>query len=117
MRRIIVTSAVTLVIAAVAPAAASAAFGAIAINPKTGDVGLSVNKSTQRDAKRRAEKDCFGNCRIAVWVRNSCAAVVETRTRYIAGIGATKNKALRDARRRAHNPDAHRVAWICSGVG
>ncbi len=117
MRRFVVASAIALVMATAVPAVASAAFGAIAINPKTGDVGLSVNKPTQRDAKQRAEKDCFGNCRIAVWVRNGCAAVVETRTRYIAGLGATKNKALRDARRRAHNPDAHRVAWICSGVG
>ena len=117
MRRFVVASVVALLIAAVTPAIASAAFGAIAINPKNGDVGLSVNEKTQRDAKHRAEKDCFGNCVIAVWVRNGCAAVVETRTRYIAGLGGTKKKALKDARRRAHNPDAHRVAWVCSGIG
>jgi hypothetical protein len=117
LRAFILASAVALVIAAAAPALASAAYGAIAVNPKTGDIGLSVNKETQRDAKERAEKDCNGNCQIAVWVRNGCAALVETRTRYWAGIGRTKQQALREARRRAHNPDARRLVWICSGTG
>ena len=61
MRAFVVATAVALVLGVAVPAVASAAFGAIAINPKTGDVGLSVNKPTQRDAKRRAERDCFGN--------------------------------------------------------
>ena len=117
MRALGVATAVALVLAIAVPAVASAAYGAIAINPKNGDVGLSINKPTQRAAKQRAEKDCFGNCQIVVWVRNGCAAVVETRTKYWPGIGRTKSKALREARRRAHSPDAHRVAWICSGVG
>lgn len=97
------------------PAAADAAFGAIAVNPKTGAAGLSWNYPTQDGAKRHAERQCAGRCRIAVWVRNQCAAVVATRTRFVSGVGGSKRKALLDARRRAHNPAAKRVAWVCSG--
>lgn len=97
------------------PAAALAAYGAIAINPKTGAAGISVDYPTQDGAKHRANRECRGKCEIAVWVRNRCAAVVETRTHFIPGTGSSKRKALRKARKHAHNPDAHRVAWVCSG--
>jgi hypothetical protein len=50
-----------------------------------------------------------------VWVRNRCAAVVLTSTRFYAGIGSTRRRAVHDARRRAHSPHARRLAWTCSG--
>jgi hypothetical protein len=110
---LVAAGAVTLALAV--PAAAGAAYGAIAVNPATGAAGISWNYPTQDGAKRRAERQCAGRCRIAIWVRNQCAAVVETQSRYVPGLGPTKKKALRKARKRAHNPQAHRVAWVCSG--
>lgn len=98
-----------------APAAADAAYGAIAVNRKTGAYGVSFSYGTLRAARRRALAECRGNCRVIVWVRNRCAAVVETPTRYVAGVGSTKRRAARNARRRANNRTARRVAWTCSG--
>jgi len=114
LRKALLITAVVALLTAAVPASASAAFGAIAINPKTGDVGLSINKPRKSVAKKRANKDCNGKCKIVVWVRNGCAAVVATDRKYIPGVGRTKKEALRHAHRRADRP-SKKVAWICSG--
>jgi hypothetical protein len=64
---------------------------------------------------RSGSRDGGGNCQVLVWVRNHCAAVVDTSTRFVAGIGSTRSRAVHDARRRAHDSFARRVAWVCSG--
>lgn len=101
-----------------APAVASADYGAIAINPRTGAWGVSHSYSTLSAARRRAERECRGNCRILVWTRNRCGAVVQTRTRFIGGTGRTRKRAFSQANRRARATGANnyrRVAWECSG--
>lgn len=122
MRRLSVTlaaAAVLLLASFAVPAVANAAYGAIAVNTgagmNAGASGVSYNYRTKDGAKRRAERECPGQCRIAVWVRNQCGAVVETPTHYIPGTGPNKRAALASARRHAHNPAAPRVAWVCSG--
>ncbi|HEY8466989.1 MAG TPA: DUF4189 domain-containing protein [Solirubrobacterales bacterium] len=103
----------------VAPAAAEAAYGAIAVNPNTGAAGVSWGYSTKKAAKKRAKRECMGRCKVVVWVRNGCAAVVHARGRYFWGAARKKDTALKRARRVAKRrtgvKKARRVAWTCSG--
>ena len=69
------------------PAVAGADYGAIAVNTNTGASGVSFNYNTKGPALRRAQRECPGPCRIAVWVRNQCAAMVATQTRFVPGVG------------------------------
>jgi hypothetical protein len=68
-------------------------------------------------AKKKALNECGENhCKVAVWVFNGYGAVVKKKSGlYIAGIGATKNLAFKDARERAHE-SAPAVAWVFSGL-
>jgi hypothetical protein len=101
----------------VAPAAAEASWGAIAIEPTSGKVGYARNQSTVVRAKETALARCAeSHCKVAVWVFNGYGAVVKKKNGlYIAGLGATKNLAFRDARERAHE-QAPAVAWVFSGL-
>lgn len=105
--------------AAAAPAPAQAAFGAIAVNPNTGAAGGSWGQPTKKRAKRRAKRECPGRCRVVVWVRNGCAAVVFARSRYFWGIARNRARATRRARKKARRTTgvrkARRVGWVCSG--
>lgn len=106
-------AAFTLTLAA--PAIASAAYGAIAVNPSTGQWGLSYRAPAKWYAERQALRKCAGKCTVMVWVYDQCGAVVIGRTRFVAGSGASKNGAIRVARRRAHDRRARMLAWVCSG--
>jgi hypothetical protein len=99
------------------PAAASAAWGAIAINPKTGDVGVGFGEQTKNDAQNEAEKDCKGKCRQVLYVRNKCGAVAVNSRRLVAGFGPTKHDAVKKAKKKARKGPggAKLVAWVCSG--
>lgn len=102
----------------VAPAAAEAAYGAIAVNPNTGAAGVSWGYAKKKAAKKRAKRECAGRCKVVVWVRNGCAAVVHARGRYFWGAARKKATALKRARRAAKKrtgaKKARRVAWVCS---
>ena len=101
----------------VAPAAADASWGAIAIDPTSGKIGYARSQSTVVRAKETALKECAeSHCKVAVWVFNGYGAVVQKKNGiYIAGLGHTKNLAFRDARERAHE-QAPAVAWVFSGL-
>jgi uncharacterized protein DUF4189 len=105
----------TLAVSLALPAAALAAYGAIAINPTTGSWGVSVHAGTRGSAERRAKRECHGRCRVLLWVRNECAAAVETPTRFWGGWGPNRKAAITSARRHAHQRHAHLLAWTCSG--
>jgi hypothetical protein len=104
---------------AAAPSTAEAAYGAIAVNPKTGAAGGSWGYPTKKKAKRRAKRECTGRCKVVVWVRNGCAAVVHARGRYFWGIARKKQTAIKRARRvakrRTGAKHPRRVGWVCSG--
>ena len=114
-RRLALIVAVAGTLSLAAPAVAAAAYGAIAIDRATGAWGISYNRTSLSNAKHGALVHCRGNCRVMVWVRNHCAAVVQSPTAFVAGIGSTRSRAIHDARRRAHDSFARRVAWTCSG--
>jgi hypothetical protein len=113
----LITAVATLALLLVAPAAAQAYWGAIAVDPTTGKVGYSRLEPTAKRAKVEALDDCAENhCKVAVWVSNGYGAVVKKKSGiYIAGFGRTKNLAFRDARDRAHEQSAAPVAWVFSG--
>ncbi len=100
------------------PAAAQAAWGAIAIDPITGKYGVSFDYSTARAAQHRARAECgTSHCKAAVWVANGYAALVQKRSNglYFAGYGRSKHDAFKVATHRAHEAAARRVAWVFSG--
>jgi hypothetical protein len=109
-------AALSLVLAV--PAAAQAAWGAIAVDPVTGKYGVSFDFNTAGAAQHRARAECGTNhCKVAVWVANGYAALVQKRSNglYFAGYGRTKHKAFKRATHRAHEPGARRVAFVFSG--
>ncbi|MGV1047104.1 MAG: DUF4189 domain-containing protein [Solirubrobacterales bacterium] len=116
-RRALAALAVSLVLLFAAPAAAQAYWGAIAVNPETGRYGVSYDYATVAGAKHRARVECGrGACRVAVWVRNGYAALVQkSNGAYVAGAGRTERIAFRVARHRAHEQSAHTVASVYSG--
>jgi hypothetical protein len=99
------------------PAAAEADWGAIAVNPVTGKTGFSFDYNTAAAAKNRARNECGrGKCRVAVWVRNGYAALVQKHNGvFVAGAGATKALAFKKARHRAHEQSARSVTSVYSG--
>ncbi|HVY96102.1 MAG TPA: DUF4189 domain-containing protein [Solirubrobacterales bacterium] len=113
----VTTSICALAMALAAPALAAAAWGAIAVSPRTGKVGVSYGYPTANRAKRRALHECHQlGCRVAVWVRNQYAALVLKHNGvFVAGVGRTKNLAFAKARDRAHDHTAKKWAWVFSG--
>jgi hypothetical protein len=99
-----------------APAFAAADWGAIAVSPRTGKVGVAYDYSSAGGAKRRAVHECHQlGCRAAIWVFDGYAALVLKRNGvFVAGVGKTRNLAFLKARERAHEK-ARRYAWVYSG--
>jgi opacity protein-like surface antigen len=112
------TAAVAVVLALAIPAVAAADWGAIALDPHTGKVGLSYDYSSAGRAKHRALKECHRlGCRVAVYVHDGWGALVQKRTNgyYFAGYGPSKAAAFQEATRRAHDFGARHVADVFSG--
>ena len=117
-RVLVLATVCALALGLAAPAFAAADWGAIAVSPRTGKVGVSYDYSTANRAKRRALHECHQlGCRVAVWVRNQYAALVLKRSNgvFVAGVGLTKHLAFAKARHRAHEPHAKKIAWVYSG--
>jgi hypothetical protein len=113
----VAASICALALALAAPALAAADWGAIAVSPRTGKVGVAYDYSSAHKAKRRALNECHQlGCQIAVWVKNQYAALVLKHNGvFVAGVGPTKNLAFAKARDRAHDHTAKKWAWIYSG--
>ncbi len=113
----VATSICALAMALAAPALAAADWGAIAVSPRTGKVGVSYDYSTAKRAKKRALNECHQlGCRVAVWVRNQWAALVlKPNGVFVAGVGLSKAAAFDKARQRAHDSSAKKIAYVFSG--
>ena len=101
-----------------APAAAQADWGAIAVDPITGKYGVAYDYNSAKGAQHRARNECASkHCKVAVWVANGYAALVQKRENglYFAGFGRTKRVAFKKATHRAHESNARHVAWVFSG--
>ncbi|HEY0280551.1 MAG TPA: DUF4189 domain-containing protein [Solirubrobacterales bacterium] len=117
IRVLSIAGVAALLLALAVPAFAAADWGAIAVNPRTGKVGVSYDYSTAHHAKKRALAQCHQTgCRVAVWVSNQYAALVLKRNGvFVAGVGLTRNLAFAKAKERAHERSAKRYAWVYSG--
>jgi hypothetical protein len=117
IRVLSIASIAVLMLALAVPAFAAADWGAIAVNPRTGKIGVSYDYSTSHHAKKRALAQCHqSGCRVAVWVSNQYAALVLKRNGvFVAGVGLTRNLAFERAKERAHEHSAKRYAWVYSG--
>lgn len=113
----VATSICALAMALAAPALAAADWGAIAVSPRTGKVGVSYDYPTAKRAKKRALNECHQlGCRVAVWVRNQWAALVlKPNGVFVAGVGLSKHAAFAKARQRAHDSSAKKIAYVFSG--
>lgn len=113
----VATSICVLAMALAAPALAAADWGAIAVSPRTGKVGVSYDYSSAHKAKKRALHECHQlGCQVAVWVSNQWAALVLKHNGvFVAGVGPTKNLAFAKARDRAHDHTAKKIAYVFSG--
>ncbi len=117
VRLALATAAVALFLAV--PAAAQAAWGAIAVDPLSGHYGVSYDYNTAHGAQHRAKVECHtSHCKVAVWVRNGWAALVQKRSNgfYFAGYGHSKHAAFHRAIRRTHEPNPRRVTSVFSGI-
>jgi hypothetical protein len=114
----LVVALASFVLLLAAPAAAQADWGAIAVDPITGKYGVAYDYNSAKGAQHRARNECgTKHCKVAVWVANGYAALVQKRSNglYFAGYGRTKHAAFDKALRRAHESNARHVAWIFSG--
>ena len=102
-----------------ASASAGGFWGAIAVDPDTGILGKSFDFPTARSAQHQAIDVCEvrgDGCKVAVWVTNGWAALVKKHSGvYIGGLGRTKVDAIHDAKRRAHEANAHLITTVFSG--
>ena len=117
MRRNVLVLSAALTLLAAAPAAAQASWGAIAVDPETGDYGVAYDFDTAAAAQRRAKHECADpHCKVAAWVSNGFAALVRTKSGvYYAGIGRTENLARKKARQHAHDSSARYITSVFSG--
>jgi hypothetical protein len=113
---LVLLAALTMLVAA--PAAASAYWGSIAVDPETGAYGVSYEEPNVNAAKNRARSECGSpGCRIAAWVSNGFAALVRKKNGiYYAGIGRTENLARKNARHHAHDSGARYITSVFSGL-
>ena len=114
----LVVALVSFALLLAAPAAAQADWGAIAVDPITGKYGVSYDYNSAKGAQHRARNECGSkHCKVAVWVANGYAALVQKRSNglYFAGYGRSKHAAFAKAEHRAHEPGARHVAWVFSG--
>jgi Domain of unknown function (DUF4189) len=115
---LLVVALVSTALVLAAPAVAQAEWGAIAVDPITGKYGVSFSYNSAKGAQHRARNECgTKHCKVAVWVANGYAALVQKRSNglYFAGFGGSKHAAFAKALHRAHEPGARHVAWVFSG--
>jgi serine/threonine-protein kinase len=115
-RRTLIPLLVSLALLLIAPAA-EASWGALAIDPETGELGYARNEPSAGSAQTHARNECGTNhCKAAVWVFNGYGALVQKKNGlYFAGLGKTKAQAFRNARKHANDGSARSVAWVFSG--
>ena len=113
---LVLLAAVALLFAA--PVAAQAYWGSIAVDPGTGDYGVSYHQKNAASAQRKARNRCgTKHCKVAAWVSNGFAALVRKKNGvYYAGIGRTENLARKNARKNAHDKGARYITSVFSGL-
>ena len=113
-----------LLFVAAAPASAKvaakkAAYGAIALQRETGQVGYAYDASTSRAAKTEALNQCaHPRCEVVISFSNSCGALARRPAHgtkgYSSATGATRQEAETKALRKCAAKDCEVAAWACT---
>lgn len=99
-------------------------FGALHVNFRDFQGGYAYDKASKKAAKKASKKMCRkrsthkGNCKLAAWVRNGCAAVAVrvkngkvTKARTAIAFG--KKKAIKKAKNKV-GKGAQRYSYVCT---
>ena len=90
-------------------------YGAIAVEPESGQVGYSYNAATSRAAKVEALNQCADpRCEVTVSFSNACGAVARGPKKYFSATGATRQEVETKALRKCAAKDCATVAWACT---
>lgn len=110
-----VVAGIALAVSLAVPAAASADWGAININPDTLQVGVAFDQPSKSVAFREAEQDCPGKCRKVLFVLNKCGAVgITDKGRLVGGFASNKKEAKNEVKSKV-KPGGRLLAFVCSG--
>jgi serine/threonine-protein kinase len=95
------------------------AYGAIALQRETGQVGYAYNAATSRAAKMEALNQCTDpRCEVVVNFRNACGALARQAARgpksYFPATGAVRQEAETKALRLCAARECEILAWACT---
>jgi len=91
------------------------AFGAIALQRETGQLGYAYNSATSRAAKIEALRQCaHPRCEVVASFRNACGALARGSNKYFPATGATRPEAETKALRLCAATECEITAWACT---
>jgi hypothetical protein len=95
------------------------AYGAIALQRETGQLGYAYDAATSRTAKIEALKQCeHPRCEVVASFNNACGALARQPARgpkaYFPATGATRQEAETKALRLCAARDCEVAAWACT---
>jgi hypothetical protein len=91
------------------------AYGAIALQRATGQLGYAYNAATSRAAKIEALNQCADpRCEVVTSFNNACGVIVRGPVKYFSATGATRQEAETKALRLCAAKDCQVAAWACT---
>jgi hypothetical protein len=91
------------------------AYGAIALQRETGQLGYAYNAATSRAAKIEALNQCgHPRCEVVANFRNACGALARGPKKYFPATGATRPEAETKALRLCAAKECEVAAWACT---
>lgn len=91
------------------------AFGAIALQRETGQLGYAYNGATSRAAKIEALNQCGDpRCEVVANFRNACGALARGPKKHFPATGATRQEAETKALRLCAAKECEVIAWACT---
>ena len=91
------------------------AYGAIALQRETGQLGYAYNSITSRAAKIEALKQCADpHCEVVASFNSACGALARGPKKYFPATGATRQEAETKALRLCAAKECEIVAWACT---
>ena len=91
------------------------AYGAIALQRETGQIGYVSDGVTSRAAKTEALRRCeHPRCEVVASFSNACGALARGPKKYFPATGATRQEAEAKALRLCAAKDCEVAAWACT---
>jgi hypothetical protein len=91
------------------------AYGAIALQRETGQIGYTVDAATSRAAKIEALRQCdHPRCEVVASFRNACGALARGSKQFLPATGATRQETEAKALRLCAAKDCEVAVWACT---